>query len=63
MQLVPHGRTLRKAREQVKLMVIDGVSPLRISSYLNRWAMWWVDDIKKLALSRGHGVVFEGLLG
>jgi len=21
------------------------------------------DDIKKLALSRGHGVVFEGLLG
>ncbi len=40
--IVPHSRTLRKAREQVKLMVIDGVSPRRISSYLHRWATWWV---------------------
>ena len=23
-------------------MVIDGVSPRRISNYLHRWAMWWV---------------------
>ncbi|OGT57324.1 MAG: hypothetical protein A3F43_05260 [Gammaproteobacteria bacterium RIFCSPHIGHO2_12_FULL_42_10] len=38
-QIVPHARTLRKAREQVKLMVIDGVSPRRISSYLHRWAI------------------------
>jgi len=33
---------LRKAREQVKQMVIDGVSPRRISSYLYRWSTWWV---------------------
>ena len=41
-RIVPHPRTLRKAREQVKQMVIDGVSPHRIRSYLHRWAMWWV---------------------
>ncbi len=40
--IVPHPRTLRKAREQVKQMVIDGVSPRRISSYLYRWSTWWV---------------------
>ena len=28
--IVPHARTLRKAREQVKWMVKDGVSPRRI---------------------------------
>lgn len=41
-RIVPHPRTLRKAREQVKQMVIDGVSPQRIRSYLHRWSMWWV---------------------
>ncbi len=34
-QSVPHARTLRKAREQVKWMVKDGVSPRRIISYLH----------------------------
>jgi len=33
---------LEKAREQVKQMVIDGVSLRRISSYLYRWVTWWV---------------------
>ena len=41
-RIVPHSRTLRKAREQVKQMVIDGVSPRRISGYLHRWSTWWV---------------------
>ena len=41
-RIVPHPRTLRKAREQVKQMVIDGLSARRIRRYLHRWAMWWV---------------------
>lgn len=41
-QVVPHPRTLRKAREQVKHMVIDEVSPRRIRNYLHRRAAWWV---------------------
>ena len=40
--IVPHPRTLRKAREQIKQMVIDGLSARRIRSYLHRWATWWV---------------------
>lgn len=31
--IVPHPRTLRNAREQVRLMVIDGFSTPRIRSY------------------------------
>ena len=41
-RIVPHPGALRKAREQLKQMVIDGVSPCRISSYLYRWSTWWV---------------------
>ena len=41
LRIVPHPRTLRKAREQVKLMVIDGISSHRIRSYLHRWVAWW----------------------
>jgi hypothetical protein len=33
---------LRKAREQVKQMVIDEVSPRKIRNYLHRWVTWWV---------------------
>lgn len=40
--IVPHARTLRKAREHVKQMVESGVSPPRIKSYLYRWCTWWV---------------------
>src|SRR5271168_4832646 len=40
-RIVPHPRTLRKAREQVKYMVIDGTSSRRIRNYLHRWVMWW----------------------
>ena len=38
----PHARTLRKAREQVKLMVADGASLCQIKNYLSRWGYWWV---------------------
>lgn len=39
--IVPHPRTLRKAREQVRVMVLDGLSAQRIRSYLHRWVAWW----------------------
>ena len=35
-RIVPHARTLRKARENVKAMVNSGVSPCRIRRYLHR---------------------------
>ncbi len=41
MRIVPHSRTLRKVREQVKYMVIDGTSSRRTRNYLHRWVMWW----------------------
>ena len=40
--MVPHERTLRNARENVKQMVSSGVSLQRIKSYLSRWCDWWV---------------------
>jgi hypothetical protein len=43
LRIVPHPRTLRKAREQVKHMVIDGTSSRRIRNYLHRWVAWWVN--------------------
>lgn len=39
---MPHARTLRKAREQVKIMVVTGFSTLEIKKYLKHWAEWWV---------------------
>ena len=45
-RIVPHARTLRKAREQVKQMVIDEVSPRRIRRYLHHWTTWWVRTTK-----------------
>ena len=42
-RIVPHPRTLRKAREQVKQMVLDGTSSRRIRRYLNRFCAWWVN--------------------
>lgn len=40
--IVPHPRTIRKAREQVKAMVKDGISARKISRYLHRFVIWWV---------------------
>ena len=39
---MPHARALRKAREQVKIMVATGFSTLEIKKYLKHWAEWWV---------------------
>ena len=50
LRMIPHARTLRKAREQVKSMVTDGASPRHIRKYLARWIQWWnetVDDWSK----------------
>ena len=41
-RIVAHARTLRKAREQVKLMVITGFSARQIKRYLHQWIRWWV---------------------
>lgn len=38
----PHARTLRKARMQVNIMVLDGFSTRRIRNYLHRWLVWWL---------------------
>lgn len=40
--IVPHPRTLRKAREQIKQLVTSGTSSQRIRRYLHRWTTWWV---------------------
>jgi hypothetical protein len=42
-RIVPHQRTLRKARMQVQLMVQTGFSTRRIRSYLHRFVLWWVN--------------------
>ncbi len=42
MRITPHARTLRKARENVRLMVEDQVSPAKIKNYFVQWARWWV---------------------
>lgn len=41
LQIVPHPRTLRKARENIKSMVTDGLSAQKIRQYLHRWVTWW----------------------
>lgn len=47
--IVLHVRTLRNAREQVRLMVIDGFSTPRIRRYLNAWLAWWVRTSQSLS--------------
>jgi len=43
---VPHARTFRHAREQVKVMIESGFSTQVIQTYLIRWARWWVLTVK-----------------
>ena len=42
-RIVPHPRTMRKAREQIKWMVHDGFSIQSIRRYLHRFVLWWVN--------------------
>src|SRR3990167_3176990 len=42
LHMTPHPRALRKARENVKFMVADQVSPVKIRCYFSRWLQWWV---------------------
>jgi superfamily I DNA/RNA helicase len=49
-RIVPHARTLRKARENVKWMVNDGISLQKTRNYLHRWwqkasHVWQNEDI------------------
>jgi 23S rRNA C2498 (ribose-2'-O)-methylase RlmM len=41
-RMIPHARTLRKARENIRWMVADQVSPAKIKRYFSRWLQWWV---------------------
>jgi len=42
LRITPHARTLRKARENLRLMIADQVSPAKIKRYFVQWARWWV---------------------
>jgi len=44
--MIPHPRTLRKARMQVEQMVIDGLSAKRTRRYLHHFLLWWVKTIE-----------------
>jgi len=41
MRIVPHLRTLRKARMQILSMVRAGLSIHSIRAYLHQWSSWW----------------------
>lgn len=41
LRMIPHPRTLRKARENVRHMVNDGVSHPQIRRYLHHFIIWW----------------------
>ena len=42
-RIIPHPRTIRKAREQIRGMVEDGLSAQRIKRYLHRFILWWAN--------------------
>ena len=44
-RMIPHPRTLRKARLQVKLMVNSGVSLRQAKRYLKQWLLWWTKTV------------------
>ena len=41
LSIVPHARTVRKARLQVQHMIKNGFSTLQIRAYLHRFLLWW----------------------
>lgn len=41
LRIVPHARTFRRAREQVKAIVMNGFSIQEIRGYLWKWLLWW----------------------
>ena len=45
LRIVPHARTLRKARENVKGMVADCVSHKKTRNYLHHFVNWWVKTV------------------
>ena len=53
-----HPRTLRRAREQVRLMVIDGSSPQTIKNYLHRFVLWWA----KTSMTWSQGSILRALI-
>ena len=46
MRNIPHPRTLRNAREQVRVMIYHGISTQHIRHYLSSWARWWTLTIE-----------------
>ncbi len=45
LRITPHARTLRKARENVRWMVTDGLSAQKTRNYFLKWARWWVKTV------------------
>jgi hypothetical protein len=41
LRIIPHPRTLRKARIQVQQMVTIGLSTKLIRRYLHQFLLWW----------------------
>ena len=46
LRIVPHPRTQRKARENVKHIVNSGVSLRKIRRYLHHFVIWWVKTVE-----------------
>jgi hypothetical protein len=46
LNIVPHPRTLRKARMHVQQMVTIGISTKRIRRYLHHFLLWWANTTK-----------------
>ena len=44
-RIVPHPRTMRKARENLKSMVASRVSLSQTRNYLHRFVLWWVKTV------------------
>ena len=57
-RIVPHPRTLRKAREQIQCMVADGASLPQTRIYIRRFVMWWV----KTVVSWSYNELVESLI-
>jgi hypothetical protein len=45
-RIIPHARTLRKARIQVQQMVTIGLSTKQIRRYLHQFLLWWAKTIE-----------------
>ena len=55
----PHPRTLRKAREQIKVLVNDEASPSRIRTYWLCFLRWWTNTCPSWSVESFVSEFFE----